>query len=188
MPTLKFYCHFWRSTVPRNEIGIYWSESNFGIYFYIVLNKKLKNLLIQTKYYWSVAVWLVFIMRTAVMVRSLSKVIILKSFSCLSNPIFFKNVNGNSSIFVWLYCSFCFSQDLNLYYFFFLWDFRILHPVYVSTLHFYKQHFNGLKLNIGAKEKNEYIMEYKVCMNNNGMSDTGSGEPLVQPLAIYITN
>jgi hypothetical protein len=53
---------------------------------------------------------------------------------------------------------------------------------------FYKQHFNGLKLNIGAKEKNEYIMEYKLCMNNNGMSDTGSGEPLVQPLAIRITN
>ena len=131
MPTLKFYCHFWRSTVPRNEIGIYWSESNFWIYFYIVLNKKLKNLLVQAKYYWSVAVWLVFIVRTDVMVRSLSKVIILKSFFYLSNHIFFKNVNGNSStcIFVWLYCSFCFGQDLNLYYFFFLWDFPILHPV-----------------------------------------------------------
>jgi len=25
-------------------------------------------------------------------------------------------------------------------------------------------------------------------MNKNGMIDTGSGEPLVQPLAIHITN
>ena len=149
MPTLKFYCSVGEALFLEMKNGIYWSESNFWIFFYIqctvyiVLNKKLKIWLVQTKFYWSVAVGPVFIVKTAVMLGSLSKVIILRSLSYLSNPIFLKNVKGNSSIFVWLYWSFCFSQDLNLYYFFFLWDFPILHPVKVSTLHFTKNTLMG---------------------------------------------
>jgi len=42
----KFYCIFLMVSSSRNEILIYWSESNSWIYFYIVLNK-------NWKIYWS---------------------------------------------------------------------------------------------------------------------------------------
>jgi len=38
---------------PRNEIWIYWSESNSWIYFFIFLNKNWKKILIRTKFYLS---------------------------------------------------------------------------------------------------------------------------------------
>ena len=40
-------------TVFEMKIWNYWSGSNSWIYFYIVLNKNWKNLLVWTKFYWS---------------------------------------------------------------------------------------------------------------------------------------
>jgi len=48
---------------------IYWFESNFRIHFYMVLNikRKMKNLLVRTKFYWFWAGGPVLIVRTVVM-------------------------------------------------------------------------------------------------------------------------
>jgi hypothetical protein len=46
------------------KLWIYWSESNSWNYFYIVLNKNWKNLLILTMFYWSWAGGLVITVMT----------------------------------------------------------------------------------------------------------------------------
>ena len=60
--TNKLVCY----TVLEIEMKIwnYWSESNSWIYFYIILNKNWKKLLVQTKFYWSSADGPVYIVRT----------------------------------------------------------------------------------------------------------------------------
>ena len=64
---LIYYNNLLSNTVLQMKIWIYWSESNSWIYFYIhlVLNKNWKNLLVQTKFFWSWAGGQVLIVRTA---------------------------------------------------------------------------------------------------------------------------
>jgi hypothetical protein len=50
---LKTMSYLWKFAVLERKIWIYRSESNSWIYFYIILNKIWKNLLIRLKFYWS---------------------------------------------------------------------------------------------------------------------------------------
>ena len=50
------------------KITIYWSESNSLIYFKYSSKQKLKNLPVQTKFYWSWAGGPVLIVRTVIQV------------------------------------------------------------------------------------------------------------------------